>query len=224
MTTASSKIRLVLVDDSELVRLGLRTLLESAAGIVVVGEAGTVAAAIALCDELKPDLVLLDLRLPDGTGFDACREILRRQPGTRILTLTSVSDEDHVDEAIRAGSHGYFLKEVHGDALIQAVREVASGKSVLDPVITAQVLGRMRAQGQGNRGNADNLSLPEKKMLALLAAGKTNKEIGVELGLAEKTIKNQLTVLFDKLGINRRSQAAAYYVQHIGPSGADRHV
>lgn len=209
-------IRLIIVDDSELVRLGLRTLLESADGIEVIGEAGTMAMAISSCDQLQPDLVLLDLRLPDGTGFDTCREILKRRPGTRILTLTSVSDEDHVDEAIRAGSHGYFLKEVHGDALIQAVREVASGKSVLDPVITAQVLSRMRAQNLSARSAVDHLNLQDKKMLALLADGKTNKEIGVELGLAEKTIKNQLTVLFEKLAINRRSQAAAFYVQNFG--------
>ncbi|MFH1497014.1 MAG: response regulator transcription factor [Verrucomicrobiota bacterium] len=209
-------IRLIIVDDSELVRLGLATLLEAADGIAVVGEAGTVADAVSVAEKLKPDLVMLDLRLPDGTGFDACREILRRLPGTRILTLTSVSDEDHVDEAIRAGSHGYFLKEVHGDALIQAVRDVAGGKSVLDPVITAQVLSRMRAQGRQARSALDHLTLQDRKMLALLADGKTNKEIGTELGLAEKTIKNQLTVLFEKLGINRRSQAAAFYVQNFG--------
>lgn len=211
-----TRIRLIIVDDSELVRLGLRTLLEAAESIEVVGEAGTVAQAVAVAEALKPDLVMLDLRLPDGTGFDACREILRRLPGTRVLTLTSVSDEDHVDEAIRAGSHGYFLKEVHGDALIQAVRDVAGGKSVLDPVITAQVLSRMRAQGQQTRSALDHLSLQDRKMLALLADGKTNKEIGNELGLAEKTIKNQLTVLFEKLNINRRSQAAAFYVQNFG--------
>ncbi len=216
MTSSTSVIRLIIVDDSELVRLGLRTLLESAENIEVVGEAGTVATAISTTAELKPDLVLLDLRLPDGTGFDACREILKQLPATRILTLTSVSDEDHVDEAIRAGSHGYFLKEVHGDALIQAVREVAGGKSVLDPVITAQVLSRMRAQHQPTRDALNHLNLPDKKMLALLADGKTNKEIGIELGLAEKTIKNQLTVLFEKLSINRRSQAAAFYVQNFG--------
>lgn len=215
MTPPPEQIRLVIVDDSELVRLGLHALLESASGISVVGEAGTVATAISVCERLKPNLVLLDLRLPDGTGFDACREILKRLPATRILTLTSVSDEEQVNEAIRAGSHGYFLKEVHGDALIQAVRDVAAGKSVLDPVITTQVLDRMRAQEQPSRTGIEHLSLQDKKVLALLADGKTNKEIGIAFGLAEKTIKNQLTVLFEKLAIKRRAQAAAFYVKNF---------
>lgn len=217
MSPASLPVRLLIVDDSELVRLGLRTLLEATPDITVIGEAGTVAAALDACGRLRPDLVLLDLRLPDGTGFDACRAILERQPSTRILILTSVSDEDHVDQAIRAGAHGYFLKEVYGDALIRAVFDVAAGRSVLDPGITARVLDRMRNPGSLPRDGGSRLGPQEKKMLALLASGKTNKEIGAELGLSEKTIKNQLTVLFEKLSVSRRAQAAAYYVKHLAP-------
>lgn len=213
----SPPVRLLLVDDSELVRLGLRTLLENTPGLAVVAEAGTVAEAVSRCDEHRPDVVLLDLRLPDGSGFDACREILRRQPTTRVLTLTSVSDEDHVNEAIAAGSHGYFLKEVHGSALVRAIFDVAAGQSVLDPVITAQVMSRLRAQTRPSGTALDQLSAHDRRLLALVADGRTNKEIGATLGLAEKTIKNQLTVLFEKLAIQRRSQAASLYSQHLAP-------
>jgi two-component system response regulator DevR len=143
---ALPRIRLVLVDDSEVVRLGLRALLGAERSLEIVGEGSSVATGVAACVKHKPDVALLDLRLPDGTGFDACRQILRRLPETRVLMLTSVADDTLVDEAIRAGAHGYLLKEVNSRALIQAITDVAAGKSILDPAVTARVMQFMKAR------------------------------------------------------------------------------
>lgn len=214
--TASSRstpLRLVIVDDSEVVRMGLKTLLEGDRTLQLVGEAGSVASAVEVALQTKPDLVLLDIRLPDGTGFDACRRILEKLPDTRVLILTSVAEETMVDDAIRAGANGYLLKEVNGRALIQAIHDVAAGKSILDPAITERVLSIIRSNAPGTRSTLDALSPQERRVLALIAEGRTNKEVAAEMGLAEKTVKNYLSTVFEKLHVSRRSQAAALYVQ-----------
>lgn len=206
-------IRVLLVDDSELVRTGLHALLGSDAGLTIVGEAGSVATAIEGCQRHHPDVVLLDIRLPDGTGFDACRQILRRLPQTRVLILTSVVDDNLLSEAIGAGSHGYLLKEINARGLVQAIYDVAAGKSILDPAITARVLQLVKA-GPGNTApSLASLSPQEQRVISCIASGKTNKETGLELGLSEKTVKNYLGNIFEKLHITRRSQAAALYAQ-----------
>jgi two-component system, NarL family, response regulator DevR len=207
----SPSIKLLLVDDSELVRMGLRALLTAERTIQVVGEAGSVADGVAAAAKLHPDVVLMDIRLPDGTGFDACRRILQKQPETRILFLTSVVDDHLVDEAIRSGGQGYLLKEINGRGLVQAVLDVAAGKSILDPAVTARVMKLVKSGGSDAFAS---LSPQEKRVLALIAEGKTNKEVGADMNLSEKTVKNYLANIFDKLAVNRRSQATALYVQH----------
>lgn len=206
-------IRLLLVDDSELVRAGLRVLLGAHDSLSIVGEGHDVASGVAAALTLRPDVVLLDIRLPDGTGFDACRQILQRLPDTRVLVLTSVADEDVVDNAIRAGAHGYLLKEVNGRALVAAIHDVAAGKSILDPAITARVLSLMKSPAGPTRRTIDALSPQESRVLALIADGQTNKEVANSMGLTEKTVKNYLSSVFDKLHVNRRAQAAALYAQ-----------
>ncbi len=213
----AAPVRLALVDDSELVRLGLRTLLGLHRDkIEIVAEAAGVAEALALLPPARPDVVLLDMRLPDGTGVTACRQLLTLAPGARILFLTSSVDDDLVADSIRAGASGYLLKEINGAELIRAILDVAAGGQAIDAAVTARLLRIVRGDGAPGPGTGELLTPQDRRLLALLAAGRTNREIGAELGLAEKTIKNQLTALFEKLGIGRRSQAAAYYVQHFG--------
>jgi len=212
-TPAKNRVRLVLVDDSQVVRAGLRSLLGTEPGIEIIGEAATVATAVETCARLKPAVVLLDIRLPDGTGFDACRQILARLPDTRVLVLTSVADETLVDEAIRAGAHGYLLKEIDGRGLMQAVFDVSQGKSILDPAVTARVIQLVKGGSSASRDALAVLSPQERKVLALIAEGQTNKEVAGGLGLAEKTVKNYLSNIFEKLHVSRRSQAAAMFVR-----------
>lgn len=211
--TPKNRIRLVLVDDSQVVRMGLRTLLSTEPRIEILGEAGTVSTAVETCLRLRPEVVLLDIRLPDGTGFDACRQILARLPDTRVLVLTSVADETLVDEAIRAGAHGYLLKEIDSRGLLQAVFDVAEGKSILDPAVTARVIQLVKGSSSATRDALAVLSPQERKVLALIAEGQTNKEVASDLGLAEKTVKNYLSNIFEKLHVSRRSQAAAMFVR-----------
>lgn len=213
MPPPPAPIRVLLVDDSELVRAGLRALLSADPRLALVGEAGNVAEAVAASAKLGPDVILLDIRLPDGTGFDACRRILQQQPDVRVLVLTSVVDENMVDEAIRAGTHGYLLKEINARGLVQAILDVAEGKSILDPAITARVLQLVRSGAGATGANLATLSTQERRVLACIAAGKTNKETGTELGLSEKTVKNYLGNIFEKLHVTRRAQAAALYAQ-----------
>ncbi len=206
-------VSLVIVDDSELVRAGLSALLGSSDQIDLRAEGYSVASGVAAVAKHDPDVVLLDIRLPDGTGFDACRQICRAHGRTKVLILTSVEDEEMVDNAIRAGAHGYLLKEVNGAALIQAIVEVHAGKSILDPAITARVLSLVRSNIPSTRDLIDSLSRQEGRILALIADGMTNKEVAAEMGLAEKTVKNYLGTVFEKLHVSRRAQAAALYAQ-----------
>lgn len=220
----SPAIRLAIVDDSELVRVGLRTLLQGSPGIDLCGVAATANEGLALCRREKPDVVLLDIRLPDGTGIDVCRRLLAENAELRVLFLTSSSEQEIVDEAIRSGAHGYLLKEINSKALLQGIRDVAAGKSILDPQITARVMDLLR--NERSRPVVDALSPQEQRVLAKIAEGFTNKEVAAELGLSEKTVKNYLSNVFEKLHISRRAQAAAYYTQNLGrqagPNGPAR--
>lgn len=208
------KIRLLLVDDSEVVRAGLRALLGTEATLEVVGDAANVAQGVAASARLKPDVVLLDIRLPDGTGIDACRAILKNSPESRVLILTSVLDDAIVDDAIRAGAHGYLLKEIDGRGLVAAIRDVAAGKSPLDPAITARVMQIVKGGGTGTpRDVLAILSPQERRVLASIAEGRTNKEVAAQLNLSEKTVKNYLSTVFEKLHVSRRSEAAVLYAQ-----------
>jgi two-component system response regulator DevR len=203
-------VRVALVDDSELVRLGLRSLLGLQPTVIqVVAEAASVAEAVAVVPASRPNVVLMDMRLPDGNGVQACRRLREIEPELRVLFLTSAISDELVADSIRAGGSGYLLKEVNGQSLVQAVLDVAAGGKAHDPAVSAHLLEVAR---QGPRTPLLT-NAHDQRLLALLTAGKTNKEIGNELGLAEKTVKNQLTVLFDKLGIDRRAQAAAYFVR-----------
>ena len=201
-----------MIDDSPLIRAGLRAVLESYAEVVIVGEAGTAEEGLAAVTRHKPDVVLLDLRLPDRPGLTVCRDILRRQPETRVLILTSSTDERRVHEAIALGAHGYLLKENDGAALVTAITRVAAGHSVLDPSLADQMVSLMK---HGNEpSTADRLAVlspQERRVLALLAEGLTNKGIGERLGLTEKTVKNYLSNIFDKLHLSNRAHAAALY-------------
>jgi two-component system, NarL family, response regulator DevR len=208
----NTRTRVLLVDDSEVVRVGLAALLGTAEELQIIGQAATVAAGVEACTRLRPDVVLMDIRLPDGTGIDACRQILKRAPETRVLILTSVVDDSTVDEAIRAGAHGYLLKEIDGRGLINAIRDVAAGKSILDPAITARVMQFVKSNSTGRDALA-SLSPQERRVLALIAEGCTNKEVGLKLGLSEKTVKNYLSTVFEKLHVSRRAEAAVIYAQ-----------
>ncbi|MEW6543399.1 MAG: response regulator transcription factor [Nitrospirota bacterium] len=217
-------IRVLLVDDHAIVRVGLRTALSRAKSIEVVGEAGTAADAVAEACRLKPDVVLMDVRLPDGSGIEACREIQARCADCRVLFLTSYSDEDAVTASIFAGAHGYLLKEIGVESLIRAVETVAAGQSILDPSLAQRALARVKslseqaAQGKKKEEEEEEeqLSAQEQRVLALVAKGKTNKEIAAALGLSDKTVKNYLSHVFQKLQVTRRSQAVALFVKKSG--------
>lgn len=217
MTLDSDKrrISLVLIDDSEVVRAGLRALLSSEPSIEIIGEAANVAGGVETAARLRPNVVLLDIRLPDGTGFDACRQILKRSVDTRVLILTSIVDDSMVDEAIRSGAHGYLLKEIDGRGLMNAIRDVAAGKSILDPAVTARVMQMVKSGSNNARDALASLSPQEKRVLALIAEGCTNKEVGVKLNLSEKTVKNYLSTVFEKLHVSRRAEAAVIYAQEV---------
>jgi len=215
MTEAQAgSVRLLIVDDHEVVRLGLRKLVEQSGGIRVVGEAGSVAAAVEAATRLAPDVVLMDVRLPDGSGVEACRAIRAACPATRVLFLTSFADDAALTATILAGASGYLLKDIAGQEVIRAIETVAKGQSILDPSVTAAVLTRMKATGRDGQGRqGEDLSPQERRVLALVADGKTNKEIASALDLSDKTVKNYLSHIFQKLQISRRSQAAAYFVK-----------
>lgn len=206
-------IRLLIVDDHEVVRMGLRALFDHVPDIEVVGEAGTVASAIAEAARLKPTVVLMDMRLPDGTGVEACREIRAEDPRTRILFLTSYDDEEAMLAAVFSGAGGYLLKEIGGDALVQAVKSVAAGQSILDPGAAKIVMGRLQSLSGTNQSAAKSgsISPQERRVLALVAQGKTNKEIAAALDLSDKTVKNYLGNIFHKLHVSRRAEAAAIF-------------
>lgn len=220
--TSAPRIRLLLVDDSILVRRGIRDLLSGVhpqAELEIVGEAGTVAEAVSTSRLTKPDVVLLDIRLPDGDGFEACRAILKDHPGARVLMLTSFDNDDFVHQAIISGAHGYLMKEVEPERLIDAVVSLHRGESILGTGLIERVLSLVRSGRTGARNNANSLSTlsaQERRVIALVAEGRTNKEIGLQLGLSDNTVKNYLVNVFDKLKVKRRSQAATLWVKSAG--------
>jgi two-component system response regulator DevR len=217
MQTRLKPIRLLLVDDHEVVRAGLKTLLCKTEDIEVVGEAATQSSALTETARLKPDVVLLDIRLPDGSGFEVCRHIQSMNLQIHVLFLTGFADDETVFQGIAAGADGYLLKEVDREGLIQAIFNVASGQSVLDPALTKRVLNRVREKTQPGVSGEDKLAIlsrQERRIIALVAEGKTNKQIAADLGLSDKTVKNYLSNALEKLNLTRRSQAAAFYVQH----------
>jgi len=203
------QIRVFLLDDHELVRRGLADLLGVEADLEVVGEASSVAEAMVRIPATQPDVAVLDVRLPDGSGVEVCRDIRSQLPTVKCLMLTSFSDDEALFDAIMAGASGYVLKEIRGNDLVDAIRQVAAGKSLLDPSLTQKVLERLR------RGNEEDerlagLSDQERRILELIGEGLTNRQIGEEMHLAEKTVKNYVSSLLAKLGMERRTQAAAF--------------
>jgi two-component system, NarL family, response regulator DevR len=214
--TQDGLIRVFLVDDHEVVRRGVQEMLSADDGVRVVGEAGTVAEALARIPAARPDVAVLDVRLPDGSGVDVCREIRTRQPAVKCLMLTSYFDDQALFDAIMAGASGYVLKDIRSADLRSAVRDVAAGRSLLDPVATGRVLARLRGGGVG-ADPLTGLGPQERRILDLIGEGMTNRQIGLELHLAEKTVKNYVSGLLAKLGMERRTQAAAYVAKlHAG--------
>jgi DNA-binding NarL/FixJ family response regulator len=208
-------IRLLLVDDHLVVRLGLAALLDGEPGMTVVGEAGNAAEAVALAGQLSPDIVLMDIRLPDRSGIAACQEIRQRWPHIRVIMLTSYTDEDLVLEAIDAGAAGYLLKQLNADELIRALQAVAKGDVLLDASITQKVLQRVRKAEQDSKLLPfRELSDREYQILKLMAIGKTNAEIAADLFLSEKTVGNHVSTILSKLGVTNRIEAATYAVRH----------
>ncbi|MEK6526261.1 MAG: response regulator transcription factor [Nitrospirota bacterium] len=207
-------IRVLLVDDHVIVREGLKMVLGRDARIRIVGEAGTAQQAVSEACRANPDVVLMDIRLPDGDGVQACSEILEQCPQTRVLFLTSYADDDTVLAAILAGAHGYFIKEIGVETLVESIKRVAAGESILDQAATQRVLAWVKTHGGASPdASREALSPQEQRIVALVAAGKTNKEIATELGLSPKTVKNYLSNIYQKLQITRRAQAAALFAK-----------
>lgn len=205
-----TKVRVFLLDDHEVVRRGLKELLESDGSIEVVGEAATVAQANARIPAVRPDVAILDARLPDGSGIEVCRQVRSADPSIRAIILTSFDDDDALFSAIMAGAAGYILKQVSGDDLVSAVHKVAQGAALLDPQVTEKVMTRLRQGDQNEPAELKSLSPQERRILDLVAEGLTNRQIGEELFLAEKTVKNYMSSILSKLGLERRTQAAIY--------------
>ncbi|MEP6958777.1 MAG: response regulator transcription factor [Nitrospirota bacterium] len=212
-------VRVLVVDDHEVTRVGLRAVLSREGSINVVGEATCVKDAVDEAYRLQPDVVLMDVRLSGGSGVDACRTIRDCCPATRVLFLTSYQDDEAVLAAVIGGAAGYLLKHVNAEALVRAIHAVAQGQSILDPVITQPLLTRMRLQKEeGPDSQRATLSSQQQRVLALVAEGKTNKEIGSSLELSDKTVKNYIRFIFQKLKVTRRAQAAAFFIRD-SPAG-----
>lgn len=222
-------IRLLLVDDHEVVRVGLRSMLERREDLAVVGEAAGVAEAVRVAAETQPDVVIMDVRLPDGSGVEACREIRSRRPETQVIMLTSYSDDKALFDSIMAGAAGYLLKQTRSRALVEAIKTVAAGGSLLDPAVTRKVLDRVRhgaaSGGVGSEGNRpgpgtagaagplDSLTGQERRILELIAEGLTNREIGEKVHLSEKTVKHYVSNILAKLEVARRTEAATLFAR-----------
>jgi two-component system response regulator DevR len=202
-------IKVFIMDDHEVVRRGLIDLVSAEPDMEVVGEAGTAAEALARIPQTKPDIAVLDVRLPDGNGVEVCRDIRTELPDTQCLMLTSYADDEALFDAIMAGATGYVLKDIQGTDLLDAIRTIASGKSLLDPMATQRVMERLRAPNKEDDAVA-GLTEQERKILDLIGEGMTNRQIGQTLFLAEKTVKNYVSSLLAKLGMERRTQAAAF--------------
>jgi two-component system response regulator DevR len=208
-------LRILLVDDHEVVRVGVRALIERQPGMEVVGEAATVREAVSQAEQLAPDVVVLDIRLPGGNGLEACRQIKALRPDTRIIVLTSYPDDKVLFDAITSGADGYVLKQIGSDDLIRALERVGCGESLLDPSVTDRVFAKMREVRRQERAHAfADLSAQEMQILARVAEGETNREIGTALQLSEKTVRNYVSIILSKLSLSSRAQAAAYAARH----------
>jgi len=208
-------LRLLVVDDHEVVRQGLVSLLDRRDGFEVVAQAGSVAESISMAARFEPDVVIMDVRLPDGSGIEACREIRAARPETRVVMLTSYPDEEAVLSAIIAGASGYLLKQIRGRELVSALEAVGRGESLLDSAVTEKVLERVRRVASGTATDElAELTSQERKILLLVADGKTNKEIAAEVFLSDKTVKNYVSSILSKLNLQRRAQAAAFVAKH----------
>ncbi len=208
-------VRVFLLDDHEIVRRGVRELLEAHDDLEVVGEAATAAEGIARIPAVKPDVAVVDMQLPDGNGVEVCREVRSRDETIRCLILTSFADDEALFDSIMAGAAGYLLKQIKGADLVDGIRRVASGQSLLDPDVTARVLERLR-KGPEEDERLARLTDQERKILDLIAEGLTNRQIGERMFLAEKTVKNYVSNLLSKLGMERRTQAAVFAAKHFG--------
>ena len=217
-------LRVMLVDDHEVVRDGIKALLAAHDDIVVCGEAATVRQAVAEADRALPDVIVMDVRLQDGSGIEATRDIRAARPVTQVLMLTSFADDQALFASIMAGAAGYVLKQIRGDDLVQAIRAVGAGQSLLDPAVTKGVLGVLDRLRKGKHLLKDErlarLSPQEERILELVAAGRTNKQIGEELHLAEKTVKNYVSSILAKLEVTRRAEAASYLTRHTTTPGS----
>ncbi|HJX67766.1 MAG TPA: response regulator transcription factor [Candidatus Limnocylindrales bacterium] len=219
--TEARPLRLLVVDDHEVVRQGLVSLLERREHFQVVAEAGTAAEAVEMARKFEPDIIVMDVRLPDGSGIEACREIRAEFPRTRVVILTSYPDEEAVLSAIIAGASGYLLKQIRGRDLVSALESVGRGESLLDPAVTEKVLDRVRRIATGTyTDEMAQLTQQEQKILLLVAEGKTNKEIASDVFLSDKTVKNYVSSILSKLNLERRAQAAAFVARHRMKGGA----
>jgi DNA-binding NarL/FixJ family response regulator len=217
---AEPPLRVLLVDDHEVVRDGVKALLQATEDIIVTAEASSVREAIDEADRARPDVVVMDVRLADGSGIEATREIRARHPKTTVIMLTSFADDEALFASIMAGASGYVLKQVKGGELVRAIRTVGRGESLLDPAVTSAVLDRLRKGKHLLRDEKlARLSPQEERILSLVADGKTNREIGDELHLAEKTVKNYVSSILSKLEVARRAEAAAYLARHTTTPG-----
>jgi DNA-binding NarL/FixJ family response regulator len=217
MESDEGKIRVFLLDDHEVVRQGVRSLLEAEGDMVVVGEAGTADAALKAIPETEPRVAVLDVRLPDGSGVEVCREVRSRHPEVACLMLTSFSDDEALFDAIMAGASGYVLKEVGGSDLVGDIRKVAAGHSLLDPELTNRALTRIQARQQEE--SEHHLTPQEERILSHIAEGMTNRQIAESMYLSEKTVKNYVSNLLAKLGVSRRTEAAVYAVRRADRGG-----
>ena len=204
--------KVLIVDDHEIVRKGLVMLISRQEDLVVAGEAGAAAEAVQKARELSPDVVVLDIRMPDGSGVEACRDIRAENPDVKVLMLTSYSDEEAVMGSIMAGASGYLLKEIRSEEIVDAIKRVGAGQSLLDPMVTASVLDRVRNGNDADDG-WNQLTSQEQRILESIAEGKTNREIAQEIHLSDKTVKNYVSNILGKLEVSRRSQAAAYLAE-----------
>jgi DNA-binding NarL/FixJ family response regulator len=217
---AGHRLRVMLVDDHEVVRNGIKSLLHATDDIAVVAEAATAADAVKFAEASKPDVIVMDVRLADGSGIEATREIRAARPQTQVLMLTSFADDEALFASIMAGAAGYVLKQIRSGELVSAIRSVGSGQNLLDPAVTKSVLDRLRRGKHLLRDERlARLSAQEERILTLVAEGKTNREIGDELRLAEKTVKNYLSSIMSKLEVARRAEAAAYLARHTQNEG-----
>ncbi|HAL16930.1 MAG TPA: DNA-binding response regulator [Anaerolineaceae bacterium] len=214
-TMTMAKQRIVLVDDHEVVRLGLKALLEHHPNFEVVGEAGTAKEALDQVAQLRPDVVLMDIRLPGTSGIEACEEITQNYPETRVIMLTSYAEDEMLFSAIRAGASGYVLKQIGAEDLIRAIEAVGRGEALLDPAVTQRVFQEVRRAVKEEEASAfATLSTQEKHVLLLVSEGKTNREIAKSLFLGEGTVRNYVSSILSKLGVSNRAEAAAYAVEH----------